>query len=134
VTRERRSRRIDAGWHLSSEAADDRHKRGSEAHPFTDGNGRIARILMNAELTTTGAHRIIKPIVYRDDYIQSLRALSRNANPTPLLRVLNVAQDYTSRIDWSTLDDAEQTLHDTHAFLESSEADELGVRLVLPGG
>jgi len=104
----------------------------SEVHPFTDGNGRLARIMMNAELSAAEEHRIIIPIVYRDDYIQSLRGLSRNANPTPLLRVLDIAQDYTSRIDWSTLDGAEQTLRDTHAFLEPSEADELGVRLVLP--
>jgi fido (protein-threonine AMPylation protein) len=30
----------------------------SEVHPFADGNGRIARIMMNAELVAAGEERI----------------------------------------------------------------------------
>src|SRR3546814_1920531 len=33
----------------------------SEVHTFADGNGRIARIMMNAELVAGGAERIILP-------------------------------------------------------------------------
>ena len=49
----------------------------SEIHPFLDGNGRIARIMMNAELVKAGLGRIIIPTVYREDYLIGLRRLTR---------------------------------------------------------
>ena len=33
----------------------------SEVHPFADGNGRAARLLMNSELTAAGEQRIVGP-------------------------------------------------------------------------
>jgi Fic family protein len=103
-----------------------------EVHPFTDGNGRVARVLMNAELTAAGEQRIVIPIVYRDNYLQGLRALSRNGNPRPLIRVLDFAQEYAKSIDWSDLRRAEQMLEATNAFLEPELAEERGLRLRLP--
>jgi Fic family protein len=35
----------------------------SEVHPFDDGNGRLARAVMNAVLTAAGETRILVPIV-----------------------------------------------------------------------
>ena len=55
----------------------------SEVHPFADGNGRVARIMMNAELAAAQQVRIIIPIVYRSNYLSALRALSGNAWPEP---------------------------------------------------
>lgn len=103
-----------------------------EVHPFTDGNGRVARVLMNAELSAVGEQRIVIPIVYRDNYLQGLRALSRNANPQPLIRVLDFAQAYAAAIDWSDLEAAERMLEQTNAFLTPEAAEERGVRLRLP--
>jgi len=103
-----------------------------EVHPFADGNGRVARVLMNAELSAAGEQRIVIPIVYRDDYLQGLRALSRNANPRPLIRVLDFAQAYTAAIDWSDLRTAESLLEQTNAFVTPEDADERGLRLELP--
>jgi hypothetical protein len=37
----------------------------TETHPFNDGNGRLARAFMNAELVEAGERRIIIPPVYR---------------------------------------------------------------------
>jgi len=103
-----------------------------EVHPFADGNGRVARVLMNAELSAAGEQRIVIPIVYRDNYLQGLRALSRNGNPQPLVRVLDFAQAYAAAIEWSDLRDAERSLEQTNAFLTPEAAEERGVRLELP--
>src|SRR3546814_12896837 len=69
----------------------------SEVHPFADGNGRIARIMMNAELVAGGEERIIIPTDYRTDYLTALKAFKHNARIEPLLRMLSVAQGYPSR-------------------------------------
>jgi hypothetical protein len=96
------------------------------------GNGRIARVLMNAELSASQLQRIVIPLVYRDNYLQSLRLLSRNGDPAALIRVLDVAQGYSASIPWQDLRVAEQALRDTNAFVTPDEANETGVRLQLP--
>ncbi|MGC1166827.1 MAG: Fic family protein [Solirubrobacterales bacterium] len=104
----------------------------SEVHPFTDGNGRVARVLMNADLTAVDLQRIVIPLCFRDDYMQGLRALSRNADPRPLVRILDYAQRYAVAIDWSDLPRAEQMLEETNAFVPPDLADERELRLELP--
>lgn len=104
----------------------------AEVHPFTDGNGRIARIMMNAELVAADEQRVIIPTVYRSNYLTALRALSRSQNPTALVRVLNFAQKYTSAINFKTYEAAESDLRSTHAFMDPTEADNQGIRLQLP--
>lgn len=104
----------------------------AEVHPFDDGNGRLARVFMNAELATAGTQRIVVPPVYRDDYLGALRALSRSANPVPLHRMLAFAQDVARRIDWSDYDAARRMLEDANAFLTPDEAEDSGRRLRIP--
>jgi len=106
----------------------------AEVHPFTDGNGRIGRVFMNAELSAAGLQRIAIPLSYRDNYLQGLRALSRGGDPRPLVRVLDFAQRYAAAIDWSELATAEAALRATNAFVTPDEAEERGVRLRLPEG
>ncbi|EKD74696.1 MAG: hypothetical protein ACD_44C00360G0011 [uncultured bacterium] len=88
----------------------------SEIHPFTDGNGRLARIMMNAELVHEKQVRIIVPTVYREDYLLALRRLSRSHDPDPYLRMLLRAQLFTSRIDFSQYIKALHQLEKCHAF------------------
>lgn len=94
----------------------------SEVHPFADGNGRAARIMMNAELVAGGQERIIIPTSYRTDYLGALKALSNNGHSTPLIRMLDYAQKYTHAIDWRDLDGARQMLEQTGAFAEGEDA------------
>ena len=104
----------------------------SEIHPFTDGNGRVARVMMNSELESSGEERILIPIVYRNNYLSSLRALSLNKKAEPLIRVIDFAQNYTSRIDFTSFETAQKNLIETNAFLDPNLADQEGKRLVLP--
>jgi Fic family protein len=94
----------------------------SEVHPFTDGNGRVARIMMNAELVAGGQERIIIPTALRTDYLGPLKALSHNANTRPLIRMLDRAQEYTHAVDWRDLDTARNMLEQTNAFAEGEDA------------
>ena len=78
----------------------------AEVHPFTDGNGRLARIAMNTELAAAGLSRTIIPVVFRDDYVGSLRRLSRANDPSALIKTLRYANDWTAQIDFSDFDGA----------------------------
>jgi len=88
----------------------------AEVHPFVDGNGRVARIMMNAELASGGFCRIIVPTVLRDDYLVSLRALSRSDKAEPLFKVMDLAQRFTSELPLSSYEVATKTLTEWNAF------------------
>ncbi len=104
----------------------------AEVHPFLDGNGRLARIMMNAELVSAQEQRIIIPTIYRNNYLSALRALSSNKLPDPLIRTLDFAQRYVASIDFRDFSKARLLLEETHAFMDSNEGDSQGIRLVLP--
>ena len=99
----------------------------SEVHPFDDGNGRIARALMNAELVGAGEARIIIPTVFRDDYLTGLRTLSRSGEPTPFIQVLDFAQRWVAALDWSNFQTVQDTMRTTNAFERPSSTIRLGM-------
>ncbi|MFC1498488.1 Fic family protein [Verrucomicrobiota bacterium] len=101
----------------------------AEVHPFVDGNGRIARIMMNSELIHSGLCCIIIPTVFRDDYLLALRALSRSNNAAPLIKALDFAQKFSSKLDYSSYSAASSILESCNAFNEPQSDS----RLVLPG-
>jgi hypothetical protein len=103
----------------------------SEIHPFIDGNGRTARIMMNAELVATGEERIIIPTVYRENYLAALKAISQNNRPHALIRTLDYAQKWTASVDWTDLSVTQKQLEKTNAFLDPITAEEMGQRLKL---
>lgn len=104
----------------------------SEVHPFVDGNGRIARIMMNAELVAAGEERIIIPTVYRNNYLTALKALSQNTQPSPIIRTLDFARKWVAAVPWTDFDTARRSLESCHAFVDSAEADDRGIRLRMP--
>lgn len=106
----------------------------SEVHPFADGNGRVARIMMNAELVAGREQRIIIPTIYRANYLIALKAISNRTSAEPLIRMLDFAQRFTLSIDWTNFARAEAELKTANAFMDSAEAEERGVRLRLPQG
>ena len=105
----------------------------SEVHPFSDGNGRTARIMMNVELAAAGEERIIVPTVYRANYLSALKALSQSGRPQPLIRMLDYAQRWTAAVDWRSVDETRRQLDDCNAFLDPIVAEEEGKWLRMPG-
>ena len=106
----------------------------AEVHPFADGNGRVARVMMNAELAAAGEERIVIPTAYRANYLSALRALSGTGRPEPLIRMLDYAQKWTAAVDWRSVEAARRELDDCNAFLDPAMAEEEGRRLRMPGG
>ena len=87
----------------------------AEVHPFTDGNGRTARLAMNHFLTNAQLTRIIVPTVYRDDYISALKAMT-NGQPTPLSRMLTRAARFSRWLDMSSKESCFAALAQSNAM------------------
>lgn len=94
----------------------------SEIHPFLDGNGRIARVMMNAELVKANQTRIIIPTVYRDDYLGALRRLTRNDDPAAYISMLQRAQEFSASLLATDMRALENHLTASNAFKEHDEA------------
>ena len=94
----------------------------SEVHPFLDGNGRIARVMMNAELVKHHQTKIIIPTVYRDDYLVAIRKLTRKEEPTTYIKMLLRAFEFSSTIVGDDMDVMEKHLEASNAFKEYDKA------------
>jgi Fic family protein len=94
----------------------------SEVHPFLDGNGRIARIMMNAELVHQLQTKIIIPTVYRENYLAALRKLSRQQEPSAYIRMLKHAHEFSNNLIGETLKEMEIQLNRSNAFKDPENA------------
>jgi fido (protein-threonine AMPylation protein) len=104
----------------------------AEVHPFADGNGRVARLLMNAELSSQGLCRVLIPLSYRDEYVGALRALSSGSNPTPLRRTIDRAQRWAALMPWDDRDQVLDLLAQTNALVTPEEAAAENLHLLDP--
>ena len=104
----------------------------AEVHPFADGNGRVARALMNAELSAAGLCRVMIPLSYRDEYLNALRALSRNENPRPLWRMVDRAQSWASKMTWAGRDRVFALMGETNALADPRDVDDRDLHLLDP--
>lgn len=102
----------------------------AETHPFVDGNGRMARVMMNAELVAGGLHPIVIPTAYRENYLAAQRSLSAGNSPDPLPQALHRIQRWTAGVPWGELEATAQALDARHAFATEAELDDLGLRLL----
>lgn len=94
----------------------------AEVHPFNDGNGRTARLAMNLALSDQGLCRIIIPTVLREDYIQSLKALSNHGHGQSYLRLLGRSGEFSAWLDYQSLDHCFSQLHASNALSDPNEA------------
>jgi len=91
----------------------------AEVHPFNDGNGRLARLVMNAELSAVNACRILVPTLYREQYLDCLRVLSRDHQPGPFLKAMSDILIWTSKFNYQDLDQVIANLKRCNAFERS---------------
>lgn len=94
----------------------------SEVHPFMDGNGRLSRIMMNAELVKADQTRIIVPTVFREDYILSLRKLTRQKDPSAYITVMTKLQHFSDNLYGTDFKELKEYLAACNAYDEPSQA------------
>jgi Fic family protein len=88
----------------------------AEVHPFTDGNGRISRLGMNAELEHADCARLILPTAFRSDYLSVLEALTTNRNPEPYVTFCHRLIELNSRMVFTTFAAAHEHFRQTGAL------------------
>lgn len=93
----------------------------SEIHPFKDGNGRISRIMMNAELVHADQSKIIIPTVFREDYLNGLRRLTRKGDPSVIIRAMSRVRLFSTKIIGENFDETRRYLEGTNAFKDGDE-------------
>ena len=82
------------------------HERIATIHPFVDGNGRTARLVMNLSLLQNGYPIVIIPPILRSDYIASIR-LANIGNTEPFL-------DFISHVEYESSKDYLRLLKHFH--------------------
>jgi hypothetical protein len=92
-----------------------------EVHPFSDGNGRTARLALNLALSAAGLVRIVVPTVYRDDYISSLKAFSTDGHVLPYSRMLTRAAQFSAWLTYDTKDATFGQLERSNALKQPDE-------------
>lgn len=88
----------------------------SEVHPFNDGNGRISRIMMNSELVAADQSKIIIPTVFREDYLNALRRLTRKGDPSVVIRALSRVRQFSANIIGDNFEVTRKYLESCNAF------------------
>ncbi len=91
----------------------------SETHPFDDGNGRLSRLIMNAELSRLGLGRIIIPTLFHPQYVDCQRALTRADEPEGFIKALAFAARWCAGFSYGNLPALIASLRATNAFEES---------------
>jgi len=93
----------------------------SEVHPFLDGNGRIARVMMNAELVNAGQSKIIIPTVFREDYMGALKKFTKQGKCDTYIRMLQRAHEFSANVYDEKMDDMQEYLTQCNAFVDDSD-------------
>lgn len=93
----------------------------SEVHPYADGNGRVARAVMNAALVSAGQVRVIIVSGYRDDYLRALKTMSQRSDPLPYTRMLARAQRFMAELPIEDYEATKLLLQRTGALDDTGE-------------
>jgi hypothetical protein len=91
----------------------------AEVHPFADGNGRLSRLVMNAQLSRTGHCRIIIPTLFHPQFVDCLRALTQGGRTEPLISGLSRMASWCAQFAYADLAELLSAMRTACAFEES---------------
>lgn len=93
----------------------------SEVHPFLDGNGRIGRVMMNAELVKAGLSKILIPTVFRDDYMGALKKFTKQRKCDSYIKMLLRAYEFSANVYSEDMEEMQKYLTTCNAFTDDSD-------------
>ena len=99
------------------------HQKFVYIHPFVDGNGRVARLLMNLALLRTGWTLAIIPPICRHEYIATLDKAGRM--PAPFVRFIREVDRVNDRVN----DGIAKTILDTIALRPGVRTNEIATHI-----
>jgi hypothetical protein len=91
----------------------------SDIHPFEDGNGRISRLMMNAELSRVGLCRVIIPTLFHLQYVDCAKQLTRHNDPAGYVKSIALMAQWTAQFNYADLPKLILDLTKTNALEES---------------
>lgn len=91
----------------------------SEIHPFDDGNGRISRLLMNAEMSRMGLGRVLIPTLYHPQYVDCAKQLTHSNEPDGFARAIAKMARWCAQFDYTDLPQLIRNLRTVNALEES---------------
>lgn len=91
----------------------------SEIHPFDDGNGRLSRLLMNAELSRVARCRVIIPTLYHPQYVDCAKQLSQSNQPEGFVSAIAKMARWCAQFDYADLPSLIAAMRAANAFEES---------------
>jgi Fic family protein len=71
----------------------------SEIHPFEDGNGKIVRVMMNAELVYRNQCKIKIPTVLSGRIFTNIKKLIREKDPVTYVQMLSKVNKFSSYLN-----------------------------------
>jgi len=74
---------------------------------------------MNAELSVVNACRIIVPTLFREEYLDCLRVLTREGQAEPFLAAMQKIQHWTANFNYHDLDEVIHQMTACNAFERS---------------
>ena len=74
--------------------------------------------MMYAELVHADQSKIIIPTVFRDDYLNALRRLTRKGDPSVIIRAISRVRQFSANITGDNFDATKAYLEQCQAFKE----------------
>ena len=93
----------------------------TEINPFAEGNGALARLMMNAELSAKNLTKIIIPIVYSDAYQLALNKISQHQDFQAYIQSMLNIYAFSATVLGDTKNEMERYLRSAHAFYLPSQ-------------
>ena len=77
--------------------------------------------MMNSELVSADQSKIIIPTVFRDDYLNSLRRLTRRSEPSVFIRAISRVREFSANIIGDDFEATKAYLEECNAFKEGED-------------
>ena len=110
------------------------HYRFVRIHPFDDGNGRMARLLMNMILIKHGYTVAVVPIGEREQYINTLEQADKSEDLAQFITYIAYCCEYTLNLHLKAargedIEDVEDIDKEIELFLQKSTSDTIEARM-----